>query len=556
MTERAERSDLGGMQGRKDGQGKLYYQFSLDRAVPEDNYYRRLKRELDLSWVRKETARFYGTEGHKSIDPEVFIKVLLVGYLNNIGSDRRLMQECSNRLDVRLFLGYDIDEELPWHSTISRTRQLWGEDVFLRLFRQVLSMCVSKGMVRGRRQAMDAAPFKANASMDSLLEKEIEDDVAAYADEFDAGSEHRIKREEEPKAPRTGSGQARDGGDPGPTVNQYRKRRVEAHHRWKEEAYKGQPGGTSHTDEHGNLIRGRYLSNHTHHSPTDPDARISVKPGKARQLNYHAQVAVDDAGHVITCAMAVRADRRDSQVLPELVDATMDNLSQYGLHLQQVLADAGYSSGAAMRHCQTKGIEAYIPTFGQYKPEREGFIYNEKENRYECIQEGGHRAHLPFKKTEANHDGHIMHKYRSSSKDCGTCPLRAACIGRSDFKTMTHSVDKDLYDTMYQRMQADRGRRMMRRRSSTVEPVLGTLVNFTNMRRVNTRGLAGANKHVIMAALTYNLKKYLATPFKKVKVIPLEIRTVGNALIKGLSGLFQALFPHIWPTYFHLGRFS
>jgi len=536
------------MQGRKDEQMKLYYQFSLERAVPSDNFYRRLKNELDLNWVRKETARYYGSEGQKSIDPVVFMKVVLVGYLNNIGSDRRLIQECSNRLDVRLFVGYDIDEELPWHSTISRTRQLWGEEVFLSLFQRVLGMCVQKGMVRGKRQAMDAAPMKANASMDSLLEKEVMDDVVTYADELDAGSEHRIGKESGPESEDTRP----------PSVDQYRKRRVEQHHKWKEEAYKDQPGHgkAQDTDDHGNLIRGKFLSNHTHYSPTDPDARISVKPGKARQLNYHAQVAVDDEGHVITCAMAMHADRRDSQALPALIDATQANLHRHGLHMEQALADAGYSSGVAMRHCQTKGIEAYIPTFGQYKPEREGFIYNEKENRYECIQEGSHRAHLPFKKTEANHDGHIMHKYRSSSKTCRDCPLRATCIGRSDFKTMNHSVDKALYDSMYQRMHTDHGRRMMRRRSSTVEPVLGTLINFTAMRRVNTRGLAGANKHVIMAALTYNLKKYMATPFKKVKVIPMEIKWAGSALIKPLSGHFQALKNAIWPPHFHFGLFS
>lgn len=526
---------------------KLYYQFSLERAVPADNFYRRLKNELDLSWVRRETARYYGSEGQKSIDPVVFMKVLLVGYLNNIGSDRRLMQECANRLDIRLFLGYDIDEELPWHSTISRTRQLWGEEVFLSLFQRVLGMCVHKGMVRGKRQAMDAAPMKANASMDSLLEKEVMDDVAAYADELDRGSEHRI-------GPGDNDGTA-------PTVSQYRKKVVERHHEWKKEAYKGQPGHSKGTDadsdgkdENGNLIRGKYLSNHTHYSPTDPDARISVKPGKARQLNYHAQVAVDDGQHVITCAMAAHADLRDSQMLPTLADATLANLQAHGLMMEQLTADAGYSSGEALQHCHSRGLEAFIPNFGQYKAEREGFVYNPQDDRYECQR--GHRALLPFKKVEANHDGHTMRKYRSSSKVCGTCPLRATCIGKSDFKAITHSVHKDLYDTMHLRMQTERGRQIMRRRSSTVEPVLGTLINFTNMRRVNTRGLAGANKHVLMAALTYNLKKYLATPFRKVKVIPLEMNRAKSALRTGLSGYFHSLLNTIWPAHFALGRLS
>ena len=516
---------------------------NLDAMVPRENFYRRLNSVLDTRWLRKETRKYYGTEGQKSIDPEVFMKMLLVGYLNNICSDRRLVEECSNRLDIRLFLGYDIDEELPWHSTVSRTRQLWGEDVFLALFRRVLGMCVEKGMVRGKRQAMDAAPIKANASMDSLLEKEVADDAQAYANELDAGSEHRI-------------GQKGTGETAAPTVSQYQKRRVEKHHEWKKEAYKGQPGHSKGTDkeveqdgkdDNGNLIRGKYLSNHTHHSPTDPDSRISVKPGKARQLNYHAQLAVDDGSHVITCAMAAHADRRDSQVLPTLVDATDKNLRQHGIVMEELSADTGYSSGGALRHCQEKSITAYIPNFGQYKHQREGFVYNENENRYECTKEGGKQAMLPYKRESVNHDGHHMHVYRSSSLVCRDCPLRAQCIGKSDFKAITHSVDKALYDQMHDRLQTPKAKAIMKRRSSTVEPVLGTLVNFTGMKRINARGIDAANKHVLMASIAYNLKKYLKTPWANIKVIALAMPKPDVPVATGISSAFWPLFSLLQP---------
>jgi IS5 family transposase len=482
------------------------------------------------------------------------MKMLLVGYMNNICSDRRLVETCSNRLDLRLFLGYDIDEELPWHSTISRTRQLWGEEVFLTLFQRVLGMCVEKGMVRGKRQAMDAAPIKANASMDSLLEKEVEEDAAAYADELDAGSEHRIMRVERSADPSKGPGRAKvKGKGIAPTVDQYRKRRVEKHHEWKKEAYKGQPGHSKGTekeaqkevendgkDDNGNLIRGKYLSNHTHYSPTDPDARISVKPGKARQLNYHAQLAVDDGSHVITNALAAHADLRDSQVLPTLIDGTDANLRQHGLVMEELSADTGYSSGDALRHCAEKGITAYIPNFGQYKHQREGFIYNEEENRYECQR--GKRAILPFKRMTENHDGHRMYVYRSSSLVCRDCPLRETCIGKSDFKAITHSVDKALYDEMHDRLQTPRAKAVMKRRSSTVEPVLGTLVNFTGMRRINARGIDAANKHVLMASIAYNLKKYLRRPWKNVPVIALAMLRPEIPKNTGVSGVFLPFF--------------
>ena len=292
-------------------------------------------------------------------------------------------------------------------------------------------------------------------------------------------------------------------------------------------------------------MRGKYLSNHTHYSPTDPDARISVKPGKARQLNYHAQLAVDDGSHVITCAMAAHADLRDSQMLSTLIDATAANLEEQGLKMLQVSADAGYSSGDALKHCNDKGVEAFIPNFGQYKHEREGFIYNAPEDRYECQR--GNRAVLPFKKVDTGHDGHTMRKYRSSSKVCGNCPLRSTCIGKSDFKAITHSIHKELYDAMHQRMQTTHAKRIMKRRSSTVEPVLGTLVNFMGMRRVNTRGLDNANKHVIMASIAYNLKKYLKTPWPKIKVIALALQRPKRSINAGLTAISEAMISPYTP---------
>jgi len=156
------------MQGNKFYQEKLFSSFQLSQRVPENNFYRRLRSVLDLSFLYKQTKPFYGSCGQKSIDPQVFYKLCLVGYLENIISDRKLIEHCSMRLDILFFLGYDIDEQLPWHSTISRTRQLLPEEIFEQVFTHILSMCVEKGMVSGHTQAMDSAPIKANASMDSL----------------------------------------------------------------------------------------------------------------------------------------------------------------------------------------------------------------------------------------------------------------------------------------------------------------------------------------------------------------------------------------------------
>lgn len=512
------------MQGRKHITPKMLYQVHLDELVPKENFYRKVDAAIDLNFLYRQTARYYGSEGQDSIDPVVFFKICLVGYLNNIGSDRRLIEYCSNCLDVRLYLKYDIDEPLPWHSTISRTRQLYGEEVFLTLFKKILGLCIEAGMVRGKRQAIDSAHVKANCSIDSLTEKQILDDVEQYSSELNEQSDFKIKPDT-----LTPSDKA------SPTISAVKHKSVQSHHQWKAEEYKDMPGGSGKgTDENGNTVGRKFLSNHTHTSPTDPDARIAVKPGKARQMNYLAQVAVDESCHVITAAGADFADKRDSECLEHIVSQAITHLKENDIHLEQITADTGYSSGEVLEYCAQNNIDAYIPNFGQYKNTREGFIYNQDKDQFECTR--GNKAILPFKKIKYSHDKHAMKVYRSDNSKCKNCRLRSSCIGTSDFKKIEHSIYKPLYDQMHEKLKTPYGKRLMKKRSSTVEPVLGTLLNFVNMRRVNTRGIHQANKHIMMAALTYNLKKYIRFTNKRTNTKPAAmIETASQFVQKQLS---------------------
>lgn len=472
------------MQGKKDYTEKLFLHFQLSDKVPEDNFYRQLKPVLDLHWLYKATAKYYGTEGQDSIDPVVFFKLILIGYLENLSSDRRIINTASMRLDMLFFIGYDIDEPLPWHSTLSRTRQLYGDEVFKKLFKQILHQCIEKGMVSGRRQAVDSAPVKANASMDSLKEKEILTDGDDYTDELNEDANDTINKN---------------------TVSVARKKVIDNQHRGQAKAYKAMP--SSDNDKR------KFVSNHTHSSTTDADARISVKPGKPRQLNYHAQVAVDTAHHVITQIQSDYANKKDSQCLPSLLKNTIENLKENHLTIEELLADGGYSSGEALQALEDNNIEGYIPNFGQYKHDREGFTYDKKNDKYIC-SEG---KDLPFKKISKSSLGYERKSYRSSALDCARCPLRSQCIGKSDFKKIEDTVNKPLYDRMHVKLQTQKAKRMKKLRSSTVEPVLGTLVNYLGMRRVNTRGIEQANKCMLMAAIAYNLKKLLKFTARKVQ---------------------------------------
>jgi hypothetical protein len=167
----------------------------------------------------------------------------------------------------------------------------------------------------------------------------------------------------------------------------------------------------------------------------------------------------------------------------------------------------------ALKALKENKITGYIPNFGLYKPNREGFRYFPKGDYYKCSR----GVKLPFKRLRDSHDGACQMKvYRSSSLDCRHCPLSKACIRKSDFKKIEDTVDKPLYDEMHERLQTPKARRMKKLRQATVEPVIGTLVNFLGMRRVNTREIKLANKCLLMAAalvVEYHIARVFSLSF-------------------------------------------
>lgn len=336
----------------------------------------------------------YGTEGQESIDPVVFFRLMLIGYLENIISDRQIIKTASLRLDMLYFIGYNIDEVLPWHSTLSRTRNLYGEEVFKQLFKEVLKQCIDKGMVAGKRQSIDSVLVKANADMDSVVAKEILEDAEQYADEL---------KEDEPARSSQQQNQTAVTGH----LQVCRKK--------------------STIKETQDKASKKRLSNQTHYSPVDPNARISTKPTKPVQLNYLGQVSVDTAHHVITNIEAHHADKWDSECLVEVLMHTTNNIAGCGGgKVEEILCDGNYGSGGSLQYPEQENITGYIPNPGQYKSEREGFAYHEEGDYYTCSQ----GAVLEYKNTYADRDGYLKKEYRSNVADCKQCPLREKCLGK------------------------------------------------------------------------------------------------------------------------------
>jgi transposase len=146
---------------------------SLEELVPYDNFYRRLEATLELSFVRDLVRDCYASSGRPSVDPVVFFRLQLVMFFEDIRSERQLMEVAADRLGVRWFPGYDLDEPLPDHSSLTRIRERYGLQTFRRFFERVVELCVEAGLVWGEELYFDATKIEANASLDSMRSRSL-----------------------------------------------------------------------------------------------------------------------------------------------------------------------------------------------------------------------------------------------------------------------------------------------------------------------------------------------------------------------------------------------
>jgi transposase len=160
------------MMGQREFQSKLYYQLSLDRLVPCDHLLRRIAEGVDFSFVRPLCRPYYSHTGQPSIDPVVIFKMLLIGYLYGITSERRLADEVGLHLGYRWFLGYDFDVATPDHSVLSKARARLGSGVFEEFFRQSIELCRQAGLLDEGPVYVDSTLIRAGASVDSLKRRE------------------------------------------------------------------------------------------------------------------------------------------------------------------------------------------------------------------------------------------------------------------------------------------------------------------------------------------------------------------------------------------------
>ncbi|MGI4744287.1 MAG: transposase [Janthinobacterium lividum] len=242
---------------------------------------------------------------------------------------------------------------------------------------------------------------------------------------------------------------------------------------------------------------------------------MSVKPGKARALNYRCRLAVDEAHGVISHVQADFTDRRDCTLLPSLVEPLHQRLLAQDLPLADLVADTNYSNGVNYALLEARGITPWIPVFGKYKPEIDRFRYEAETDCFTCLAD----KTLSFKSFYKDQDGGLAKVYRAASRDCRLCPSKPSCTPNVKKRQLIRTAYDAHYRRAFARQQSRPGQRKRGLRQRTIEPVL----QHYGLRRVNTRGRSSAHKAMLLTAIALNLKKLLKHQPKQTRCLAIAL---------------------------------
>jgi transposase len=464
---------------------------SLEDLVPADHFYRHLERMLDLSFVREWVTQHYAACGRPSIDPIIFFKLQLILFFEGLRSERQLVEIASLNLAHRWYLGYNLDEPLPNHSSLTRIRDRLGLPIFRRFFEQIVDLCDAAGLIWGKELLVDATKVRAHASMDSLVPRlaEVVDDhlVELFGTEAGAGELERVG--EEDTAPQLLHPEGMAG---------IEAEGAEAHRRWDvlEECR---------LDPERPLSSGYQRLSSRKISRTDPDATpMAVRYG-GTALGYQDHYLVDGGkARIILHALVTPGDVMENQPFLDQLRRTM---FRYRRRPRRVVADTTYATVDNIQALEDEGIKAYMPlpdwekSSAYYRSAE--FTYDAERDVYHCPR--GEVLWLRWIDKEGERK-----QYRADPATCRACPLRAHCTDNKRGRIIYRPFHAELLERVRAYHQTPAFKKAMRKRSVWVEPLFAEAKQWHGLTQFRVRGLRKVNIHGLLIATGQNLKRWLA----------------------------------------------
>jgi len=442
------------MMGQRSGQEQLFYTFNLDEHVPSDHLLRGIDRCLDLSELRQQLAPFYSHTGRPSIDPELMVRMLLVGYSFGIRSERRLCEEVHLNLAYRWFCRLGLEEAVPDHSTFSKNRhgRFRESDVFRLVFERVVERCMKAGLVSGEGFAVDS----------SLIEA-------------DANRSRSMAREE-----------AADLRDPRHATRAVREYLAALD------------------------AQGEPVSPAASVSPTDPAARWTAAGGPAFYA-YSTNYLVDVRAGIIVDVEATPAWG------PAEVNATRTMIERverrFDLKPARLIGDMAYGAADILGWMvNEKSIEPHIPVWDKTQRQDDtlsssDFQWDEQANEYRCPQGQPLRSEWrAFKRPRTHITKANTIIYHARQAACSNCPMKPRCCPNTPRRKIARSIHESAREIA--RDIAKTGAyRQSRKDRKKVEILFAHLKRILRLGRLRLRGLTGARDEFLLAAAAQNLRR-------------------------------------------------
>jgi transposase len=440
------------MMGKSGGdQSALFYSFNLNDHIPADHLLRGIDRFLDLSDLRGHLAPFYSHTGRPSVDPELMVRMLLVGYCFGIRSERRLCEEVHLNLAYRWFCRLGLEAPIPDHSTFSKNRhgRFRESDVFRHVFEGVVRRCMAEGLVRGEGFAIDASVVKADANRQRGVPSEQPIDWSN---------------------PELGTR----------AVHEYLQALEQV----------GQVGATP-----------------MNISLTDPAARWTAAPGGPAFYAYCTNYLIDVHAGVIVDVEATAAHRTEE------VEATKTMINRVEEHFdlkpQHLVGDMAYGSAAMLGWLvDEKQIEPHIPVWDKSKREdgtfsRSEFTFDAQANRYTCPAGKFLKPTWRMKRRNPN-------MYRASQLDCQSCPLKLKCCPKAPHRKIERNPFEPARELARALQQTARYQQSRRDRKK-VEMLFAHMKRILRVDRLRLRGRSGAKDEFLLTAIAQNLRRLALT---------------------------------------------